>query len=87
MKPVTASSIQGTNYPAKNAVDGDSATRWSSTFSDPQWIQVDLGAVHQINCVVLDWEPSYGTAYLIQVSNDGSKWETIYSTTTGDGGG
>ena len=27
------------------AVDGDPATRWSSAFSDPQWLAVDLGEV------------------------------------------
>ena len=26
------------------AVDGNAGTRWSSAFSDPQWLQVDLGA-------------------------------------------
>ena len=29
---------------ASAAVDGNTGTRWSSAFSDPQWLQVDLGA-------------------------------------------
>lgn len=85
-KPVTASSIEGIVYPAKNAVDGHITTRWSSGFSDPQWIQVDLGDSYHINRVVLDWEASYGVAYEIQVSINDSEWETVYSTTDGDGG-
>jgi hypothetical protein len=85
---VTASVIQNDNYRAQNAVDGDPTTRWGSGWasSDPQWIQVDLGAVYHINRVVLDWEAAYGVAYKIQISSDGLNWETIYSTTTGDGG-
>ena len=42
----TASSeltIGGVLYPAKSAVDDDETTRWSSEFSDPQWLAVDLG--------------------------------------------
>jgi hypothetical protein len=85
-KPVTASSSEGSNYPAKYAVDGDPATSWSSGFSDPQWIQVDLGAVYPVRRVVLNWEASYAVKYEIQISSDGSTWETVYSTTSGDGG-
>ena len=61
-KPVTCSSIQ-TGYPCANAVDGSTTTRWSSAFSDPQWIYVDLGATHTISKVVLNWEAAYGKAF------------------------
>jgi hypothetical protein len=83
---VTVSSIQGPDYPAKNPVDGNPSTGWSSAFSDPQWIQVDLGNVYHIHKVVLNWETAYGVAYNIQISSDGANWETVYSTTTGSGG-
>ena len=86
-KPVTASSIEGTDYPAENAVDGNGTTRWSSSFSDPQWIQTDLGDSYNIQEIVLNWEPSsYAVAYEIQISSDGANWKTIYSTTSGIGG-
>ena len=42
-KPTTASSTENAGTPAANATDGNTGTRWSSAFSDPQWIQVDLG--------------------------------------------
>jgi hypothetical protein len=84
--PATASSTENATFPAANAVDGNTGTRWSSAFSDPQWLQVDLGATHSISRVVLNWEPAYATAYQIQTSNDGTNWTTIYSTTTGTGG-
>ena len=77
---------QNTGTTANLAVDGNTATRWSSAFSDPQWLQVDLGAVHTISQVVLNWEAAYARAFAIQTSTDGTNWTTIYSTTTGTGG-
>jgi hypothetical protein len=85
-KPTTASSTENSTFPASKATDDNASTRWSSAFSDPQWIQVDLGQSYNISDVTLDWEAAYGKAYQIQTSADGSSWTTIYSTTTGDGG-
>ena len=85
-KTATASSIEGAGTPASAAVDGNTGTRWSSQFSDPQWLQVDLGSTQSICEVVLNWETAAGKAYQIQTSNDGSTWTSIYSTTTGTGG-
>jgi hypothetical protein len=85
-KPATASSLENSTFPASNATDGNTGTRWSSAFSDPQWLQVDLGATHTISQVVLNWEAAYAKAFQIQVSNDGTTWTTIFSTTTGVGG-
>jgi beta-glucanase (GH16 family) len=84
--PVTCSSIENTGTPCASAVDGNTGTRWSSAFSDPQWIYVDLGATHTISKVVLNWEAAYGKAFQIQTSPNGTTWTTIYSTTTGTGG-
>ena len=85
-KPATASSTENASFPASNAVDGNTGTRWSSAFSDPQWLQVDLGSSASITQVVLQWEAAYATAFQIQTSTDGTNWTTIYSTTTGTGG-
>ncbi len=85
-QPASASSTENANFPASAAVDGNTGTRWSSAFSDPQWLKVDLGASASITQVVLQWEAAYATAFQIQTSNDGSTWTTIYSTTTGTGG-
>jgi beta-glucosidase len=84
--PTTASSTESAAYPASAATDGSTATRWSSAFSDPQWLQVDLGAQDTISQVVLNWEAAYAAAFQIQTSNDGTTWTSIYSTTTGTGG-
>jgi hypothetical protein len=85
-KPATASSNENAGYPASYAVDGNTASRWSSAFADPQWISVDLGAAHSVSRVVLNWEAAYGKAYQIQTSTNGSTWSTAFATTTGDGG-
>jgi hypothetical protein len=85
-KPATSSSVENASFPAPNAVDGNTGTRWSSAFSDPQWLQVDLGATHSISQVVLNWEAAFGKAFQVQTSNDGTNWTTIFSTTTGTGG-
>jgi hypothetical protein len=85
-RPVAASSVENAGTPASAAVDGNTGTRWSSQFSDPQWLQVDLGATATIDQVVLNWEAAYAKAFQIQVSADAATWTSIYSTTTGTGG-
>lgn len=84
-KPVLSSSIDDPSRPPQNAVDGDSLTRWSSGWAQPEWIQIDLGARYSISRVILQWQRSYGTGYRIEVSDDASNWTSIYSTSTGDG--
>jgi hypothetical protein len=84
--PVTASSVQGYPWAAANVVDGNLNTRWSSAWSDPQWIEVDLGAIHVVREVNLYWEYACATAFQIQTSDNGTTWMNIYSTTTGAGG-
>jgi hypothetical protein len=84
-KNASASSQSGTLSP-NNAVDADMQTRWSSAYSDSQWIRVDLGGVYTIGSVRLRWEAAYGKAYQVQVSTNGSSWTGVYSTNTGTGG-
>ncbi|WP_206318773.1 discoidin domain-containing protein [Actinacidiphila epipremni] len=85
-RTATASSSENDSFTAPMAVDGNTGTRWSSAFSDPQWLQVDLGASHTISQVVLNWETAAGKSFQIQTSNDGTNWTNVYSTTTGTGG-
>jgi hypothetical protein len=85
-RPVTVSSAEGAGTPAAAAVDGNLNTRWSSTFNDPQWLQVDLGSAADVSQIVLRWEAAYATGYRIEVSDDAQNWSQVYSTTTGHGG-
>ncbi len=85
-RPASASSTENAGTPASAAFDGNTSTRWSSAFSDPQWLQVDLGSTQSICQVGLNWEAAYAKSFQIQTSNDGANWTSIYSTTTGVGG-
>ncbi|MGH4031621.1 discoidin domain-containing protein [Actinomycetota bacterium Odt1-20B] len=89
-KTATASSSQagGGDCPctAAGAVDGKPTTRWASDWSDPQWLQVDLGSRQSFRHVQLNWETSYAKAYTIQTSDDGQTWRTVHEVTDGNGG-
>ncbi|MGC9665995.1 discoidin domain-containing protein [Planosporangium sp. 12N6] len=85
-RPATASSTENAGTPASAAVDGDTGTRWSSAASDPQWLQVDLGATASVTQVVLTWEAAYAKSFQIQTSADAVTWTSVYSTTSGTGG-
>jgi F5/8 type C domain/3-keto-disaccharide hydrolase/Fibronectin type III domain len=84
--PVTTSS-SGSCCAPKNAVDGNSKTRWASAAGkDPSWIYVDLGSVAQVHRIRLQWDKSCATAYQLQTSTDHATWTTVFSTTAGKGG-
>jgi hypothetical protein len=68
------------------ALDGDLSTRWASNWTDDEWIELDFGESVAIDGVVLRWEEAYGKAYVIEVSDDGEAWTSVYTETNGDGG-
>ena len=80
-RPTFVSSTETASYPGSAAVDGNTTTRWSSLFADPQWIYVDLGSTYNINRVKVTWEAAYASAYRIETSADGSQWTTIKTIT------
>jgi hypothetical protein len=84
-RTVTASSVQSGN-PAANAVDGNPASRWASSWADGQWIQVDLGSSRPIARVLVRWESAYASAYKIETSPDGTTWTQRAAVTAGNGG-
>ncbi|MFC9331639.1 discoidin domain-containing protein [Kitasatospora sp. NPDC057015] len=85
-RPTTASSVEASTLSAALATDGKPPSRWASAYSNPQWLQVDLGTTQPIKEVKLTWEEAYGKADQIQTSNDGTTWTTVYTATTGAGG-
>jgi F5/8 type C domain len=78
--------------------DGDPATFWKSnpyltqafTSEDdalhPQWIIIDLAAVHKVNAIRIDWGQPYASVYEVQcwTGDDPMSWEGQYSA--GGGG-
>jgi len=86
-KPATASSFENQGaFPATAAVDGNTGTRWASAFSDPQWLQVDLGASSAITRVELNWEAAFARSFRIQTSDNGSTWSDATPATVGAAG-
>lgn len=85
-KTVSTSSIEASAYLGQNAVDGNGTTVWSSSYSDQQYITVDLGTVQTISSVVLQWRWDYASQFQIQTSTDNVNWNTVYSNYNGLGG-
>jgi hypothetical protein len=83
---VTATSYESFAFGPWNAVDGNPDTRWSSQFTDAQWLCVDIGRAASVTGVTITWEAAFGKAYEIQVSADSLSWKKVYSTTSGKGG-
>jgi len=67
------------------ACDGQKNTRWSSPFSDPQWIQIDLGSSAVLCGITILWEDAFSSKYHIQTSLNGKKWKTVYRNNNGNG--
>lgn len=83
----SASSVENNNagLVASNVNDGNHATRWSSEFTDPQSLVINLGSVQPIDRVRIDWESAYGTSFELQVSNDATfATYTTVKTVTGN---
>jgi len=81
----TASSYENESLSPAMVLDGNFQTRWSSHFSDPQWLKIDLGTAREIVGIVLYWETAYGKSYDILISQDGTNWTGVYGTEEGDG--
>ena len=82
-QPATASSAESASFPASAAVDGNTGTRWSSAFADPQWLQVDLGSSQTICQVTLNWEAAYATTGA--ATPDGTAAAETANAATGSG--
>ena len=82
-KTTTVSSIEAVGTPGSAAVDGNGSSRWSSAFSDPQWLYVDLGATYSISRVKITWEGAYGKDYVVQIASDpnNNSWAPLRTVT------
>lgn len=85
-KPVVSSTIEKEEHIASFANDGDLDSRWSSVYEDNQWIYVDLEASVAISSIKLLWEAASAKSYDIQVSADGTNWDTVFAENNGNGG-
>jgi hypothetical protein len=81
-----ASSVEVPGFEPGYAVDGSMSTRWSSNYTDNEWLYVDLEDIYSVEQVVIYWEDAYGQEYKIQVSEDALSWTEVVHITNGDGG-
>ena len=63
----------------KATIDGSLMSRWSSNYTDNQWIAFDLGKPKTVSKVIIFWEAAYAVDYDILVSLDNEKWQTVAS--------
>lgn len=70
-RPVTVSSEPQPENPAASAVDGNTGTRWSAS-GYPQWLEVDLGAVHNLSRTELVCYEDRAYQYMIQTKTSAS---------------
>ncbi|MCB0597100.1 MAG: discoidin domain-containing protein [Lewinellaceae bacterium] len=74
-KPVMVSSTLSGS--PSSIVDGNVGTQWVSERSDPQWAYVDLGIVHNICALTLQWDETFfASGFEIQTSDNAEDWET-----------
>lgn len=85
-KPAVASSSSPESAGAGAVADGSTGSRWSSNYTDNEWVYVDLGTAENISSVMLHWEDAYASAYNLQVSDDAKQWKDVYTTDAGKGG-
>jgi beta-glucosidase len=73
-----ASSQEFSYTPASAAIDGVYSTRWSSKYSDNEWLAIDLGSDARIDTVDITWEHAFARRFALQtgVTFDGP-WTTV----------
>ncbi|WP_237275472.1 basic secretory protein-like protein [Tenacibaculum ovolyticum] len=85
-KTVTASSVEKNEFDLLNVIDNNEGTRWSSNFSDNEWIAVDLESESEVCAVTISWFSCCSIMmgakdYDIQTSDNGENWKTIKTIT------
>jgi beta-glucosidase len=85
----SASNTGGTDVPA-NAIDGNTATRWSTgtPMANGMWFQVDMKSAQTFDQITMDSGGNvndYARGYQVFVSNDGVNFGTAVATGTGTG--
>ncbi|MFD0589172.1 discoidin domain-containing protein [Paenibacillus sp. GCM10027627] len=85
-KPAFSSSDENMESGAANAVDGNSLSRWSSSYRDGEWIYVDLEQDTTFAKVLIVWESAFASKYRIQSSLDRERWTDLAEVKKGQGG-
>jgi hypothetical protein len=76
---------KGFMHKPEYAFDQHLASRWSSHYTDDQWLILDLGRVRRWKRMTLVWELAHGTDYAILASSDKTTWTPVHTEIGGDG--
>lgn len=82
---ISSSSCQSPFVPGL-VMDNNFQTRWSSEFSDDQWLQVLYENPIEIVGLKIHWETAYGRDYDIELQKPDGKWTTKNQIRYADGG-
>jgi hypothetical protein len=84
--------MESNHFVAKNwAMDGNPNSHWASddlgadNALEMQWLELNLGGIHFIDYISLQWEWTYSQNYEIQISDIGIKWDTMSTFLDGRG--
>lgn len=63
----------------EHTLDHNLSTSWSAE-GDDQWIQYDLGTMHQVSKVAIAWDKGNerSARFAIQISSDGVSWTSVF---------
>ncbi len=88
-KPTVTASSERPGNGAALVLDGKDNTAWRSVrrAGSPQSLEIDLKEIREFGGIEIDWLPKLqASRYSIELSADGSDWETVRSVTAGNGG-
>ena len=75
----------GYMHPPRYAIDQHLSSRWSSRYSDDQWLILDLGSTQRFQRLYLVWELAHAAEYSVSTSDDKTKWKLLRRERKGDG--
>jgi hypothetical protein len=83
---ISASSTEDPAFLPQNVYDNNLESRWSSEFSDDQWLEIDFQETKSIEGLLLYWQEAFAVSYEVLLSEDGENWRLVYSQNDSQGG-
>ncbi|HYW12794.1 MAG TPA: discoidin domain-containing protein, partial [Longimicrobium sp.] len=72
---------------ARLVMDGDPSTIWRGDASGESTIIVDFLRERELGGLVIAWDSAaHATEYVVETSDDGARWESVYAVRDGNGG-
>ena len=87
-RPKVEASTSVSGHEPERILDLEPLAGWhSGSVAASQWVMLDFIKHREYGGMVIDWDrEDYATAYRVQLSDDGTNWQTAYSVIDGNGG-